>query len=1354
MSLAEKPAEPIPKAPDFDVLAKAVEERVLLSDRHRLSRSVEQIQRRVRKKQPADRSIAKLADDVARSLVIVEKREQLAPAATLEAHLPIAEYADEIKAAIEQHQVVIVCGETGSGKSTQLPKLCLQLGRGRRGLIGHTQPRRIAARSIASRLSDEMKSALGTAVGYQVRFQDRTREDTLIKLMTDGILLAETQGDKFLSKYDTLIIDEAHERSLNIDFLLGYIKRLLPKRPDLKLIITSATLDAERFANHFGSDAVGSPADTGPTAIVPAPVVSVPGRTFPVEVRYRPVEADESKSNRQSDWVGAAVSAACDAARSPVTDGGVGDVLVFLPTERDIRDVAETLRGRLNSDIQSNRIEVLPLYGRLSVEAQNQVFAPTKARRIVLATNVAESSLTVPNIRTVVDPGLARISRFAAKSKVQRLPIEPVSKASCQQRAGRCGRVGPGVCIRLYSQEDFNNREDFTPPEILRTNLASVILQIESLCLGHIDDFPFIEPPRQQAVIAGTKTLFELGAFDEHRRLTEIGRQLSRMPVDPRIGRMLIAAHDEGCLADMLIIAAALEVRDPRDRPVDKQQAADERHAEFTVEGSDFMTLLSMWSFIHELQKSLSKSKFRKALNDNFLSFLRTREWQDVHRQLKQLVRELGWKETRFSADSAKKPADTAKKGRGNRPPKKAKPTKREDAVHRSVLAGMLSNIGRKADEGREYVGAQESRFVLWPGSVLAKTKPKWIVAAEQVETEQRYARCVGSVSPEWIEPLAKHLVTVSQFEPHYSENANAAMVYERVSLWGMTIIAKRRTRLANHDAAAAHDLFVREGLAAGRYESKGRFQQTNRELFERIAAWQDKTRRADMLLGEDSAFDFYRERVPEFVSDGRTFEKWRREAEAEQPDLLVMQSADLMADDQFSVSSAEFPDELDLGPVRYPLRYSHDPGGDRDGVTLVVPREAANQIDRSRLGWLVPGLLEEKVAALLRALPKEYRRQLVPIPETAKELYAELKFGQGDILDQLGLLLRRRFGIFAPPEAFDVGRLPAHLHMGISFADEVDETTGKAVPVEPDDDPDEYDRSGFTRWEFGNLPESLTQRRGGLPVIFRPALIDDHDSVSITLLADAGEATRATMAGLTRLFLLSERDRIKKQIQYFPHIDRLRLLGIKFGLEPKFDGQLAWLIASRAVFSKATIPRTEAAWSERMTLAKNQVSVAVQDVANWLGPMFDAADVVHRAISKEKRPAFQTTIDDVSEQFQMLVAPNVLVASPSGWLPHVERHLRAIQTRLGKLESGGLKRDRQITADIGSRWDELCTWWEQTPDGFRRPTALTQYRWLFEEYRVMRFAQEIGTVGDISEKKLAEARQSAAKSLAARGNQ
>ena len=1319
--------------PTPEELRAAIDEGVLLSDRHRLERSLQSARRRLSEGKPADRSLAKLAAEVDASRGKVAAREAVAVNAGVAAGLPIAEYVEELKAAIDGRQVVIVCGETGSGKSTQLPKVCLQLGRGRRGMIGHTQPRRIAARSIAARLSDEMNCPLGGPVGFQVRFQDRTGDRTLVKLMTDGILLAETGRDRFLSKYDTLIIDEAHERSLNIDFLLGYIRRLLPKRPDLKLVITSATLDAERFAEHF-SDAQG-----------PAPVVNIPGRTFPVDIRYRPLPEGDT------DYLAAAATATCDAMQDNRTKHG--DVLVFLPTERDIRDIAETLRGRLSHKIQAGSAEVLPLYGRLSVEAQSKVFAPSKARRVVLATNVAESSLTVPNVRTVIDPGLARISRFSAKSKVQRLPIEPVSKASCNQRAGRCGRVGPGVCIRLYSEENYESREPYTPPEILRTNLASVILQIESLKLGRIDDFPFLEPPKQQAVSAGYKTLFEIGALDADRRMTEVGRQIGRMPVDPRIGRILLAGRDEGVLREALIVASVLEVRDPRDRPPEKKQAADEAHAALADESSDFATLLKMWDTIHKLQKDLSKSKFRKALQQNFLSYIRTREWQDVHRQLRQVVRDLGWEEgSRGDRRPEKVEKGQNRRGRGNRPPKEPKPDQRLDAVHRSVLAGMLSNVGRKADEGREFIGPHDSRFFLWPGSVLAKKKPKWVVAAELVETERRYARTVGPIRSEWIEPLARHLVTVQQFEPHYSEKAAAAMVYERVLLWGLTVVPKRRTKLARFDEDAARELFIREGLVEGRYESKGDFRRRNSELKDRVAALQDKSRRADMLLGEEAVFDFYNERVPPGIADGRAFEKWRSEAEQTRPDVLVMSEADLLADPTFAVDAAAFPDAIDVGSARYPVSYAHNPGNDTDGVTLRIPREAAGQIDRTRLGWLVPGLLEEKVAALLRTLPKEQRRQLVPIPDTAKGLYPQLRFGEGDLLDQLGLLLRREFNMYAPREAFDTERLPPHLQMRIAFAGETDslprDAARAAEPPPPDDDPEDFGGGGYTAWTFGPLPASQTLRRGGLPVTFTPAIIDEGRSVAVTLIPDAKAATRATVAGLTRLLLLADGERIGRQVKHFPKLDRLRLLAMKFRLDPNLEEQLAWHLAGRCVLTRPTLPRTAEAWAERVSLARNHLAVAVQDAANWLPELLSRADAVLRKLDSERRPAFLQTIEDLRQQWELLIEPDVLIETPAGWLPHVPRFFEAMLTRLRKLEGGGLGRDRKTTVDIGPMWDELRDWWRASPAGWRRPPELTAYRWLFEEYRVMQFAQEIRTVADVSEKSIREAREAAAKAM------
>ena len=1359
--------------PTPEELREAVQTRVQLSDRHRVERMLSQIAKRVNQGKPVDRSVEKLAAEVEASAAKTAARDAAAPPAELQPNLPIAEYADELKAAIDAHQVVIVCGETGSGKSTQLPKLCLQLGRGRRGLIGHTQPRRIAARSIAARLSEEMGTPLGGAVGYQVRFQDRTGDGTLVKLMTDGILLAETARDRFLSKYDTIIVDEAHERSLNIDFLLGYIKRLLPQRPDLKLIITSATLDAGRFAEHFAVagkqvagalrvpnaaaatpsgesqdlDAQDRPADgtRSVAATTPAPIISIPGRTFPVDIRYRPLPEGET------EWLPAAADAACAALADQL--GKLGDVLVFLPTERDIRELAELLRGRMQKRVQSGQVEVVPLYGRLSVEAQSKVFAETKARRVVLATNVAESSLTVPNIRTVVDPGLARISRFSARSTVQRLPIEPVSKASCDQRAGRCGRVGPGVCVRLYSEEDYESREPFTPPEILRTNLASVILQVESLKLGRIDHFPFIEPPKQQAVSAGYKTLVEIGALDGDRNLTPVGRQISKMPIDPRIGRILVAAADEGVLEEGLVIASLLEVRDPRDRPVDKKQQADEAHAALADERSDFLTLLKIWDWTKERKRTLSNSKFRKALQQNFLSFMRVREWQDVHRQLRQAAGEL-------RGDRGEGREKSKRRGRKTRPSQLATSPSlelRADAVHRAILAGMLSNVGRKADEGREYVGPHDSRFVLWPGSVMAKRPrekgakakggPKWVVGAELVETERRYARTVGPIRPEWVEPLAKHLVTVQQFEPHYSEKSAAAMVYERVLLWGLTIVPKRRARLSRFDPAAANELFIREGLVEGRYRSKGDFQQQNAALLDLIEEMRAKSRRADMLLGDEARYEFFAERVPKEISDGRSFEQWREKAEAERPDILIMRESDLLADPSFAVDAAAFPERMTVGAGTYPLQYAHTPGQDADGVTLRIPKDAAGQIDRQRLGWLVPGLLEEKVTALLKTLPKEDRRQLVPIPDTARELHRDLKFGEGDLLDQLGLLLRRRFNLYAPPEAFDTSRLPAHLQMRIEYADDAAPANGTAKP-QPDDDLAAHESSGHASWTFGDLPAALTLRRGGLPVPFTPAVVDEGNSVGVKLLPDPAVATAATIRGLTRLLLLSEGERIGRQVKHFPGIERLRMLAMKFQLDPELDAQLAWHLALRCLLAKPTLPRTAAAWDERLKLARNQLGVAVQDAANWLGPAMQNADTVLRRLTKESRPAFLDTVEDLHEQWNLLVDPSFITETPAGWLPHLPRFFEAMSVRLKKLEGGGLGRDRKTTADVRPRWRELQDWCVAFPPGPNRPAALTAYRWLFEEYRVMRFAQEVGTAAEVSEKKLAEAREKAAESV------
>ena len=1290
----------------------------LLRDAAPLAAILDKIARRERKGQPADRLRTQFAERLERSVAKADARLDGLPKIELAAGLPVAEHADELAEAIQSRQVVIVCGETGSGKSTQLPKIAMRLGRGRRGQIGHTQPRRIAARSLAARISEELGTAVGQQIGYQVRFQDRTSDRTLVKLMTDGILLAETGRDADLLAYDTLIIDEAHERSLNIDFLLGYLKRLLPKRPDLKLIITSATLDADRFAEHFADD-------DGP-----APIVTIPGRMYPVEMRYRPVAADEG---REPDWMRETVAATCDA-----LDEHPGDVLVFLPTERDIREAARQLRGRLQGMLQANRLELLPLYGRLSVEAQAKVFDRAGRRRIVLATNVAESSLTVPGIRVVVDPGLARISRYAPKSKVQRLPIEPISKASARQRAGRCGRVGPGLCVRLYSEEDFESRDEYTAPEILRTNLAAVILQIESLRLGRIEAFPFIDPPRPASIAEGYRTLYELGAIEDDR-LTPQGRQLSRMPVDPRIGRMLIAGNDEGVLEDLLVIAAALEIRDPRDRPVEKQQAADERHEQFAVEGSDFLTLLEMWRFVQKLRKDLSRSKFRRALADNFLSPTRVQEWFDVHRQLRELAVELKWK-IRATAE-------------GEERPKK---------IHRAVLAGMLSNIGHQVEK-REYQGPHEQRFFLWPGSQLASSKPKWVVASELVETTRRYGRTVGPIQPEWVEPLASHLVKTQHFDPHWSTRADAAMVYEKVTLWGLPVVPKRRRRLAGIDAEAARAMLIREGLAAGEYVSRGEFQRRNAALIESIKASAAKSRRPDLLVGEEALVEFFESRIPDDVVDGKSFERWRKKAEKKQPDLLHLSEADLLAELPAGGSQAvSYPDEMQVGAVRYPLRYEHSPGSDSDGVTLVLPREASGQLDPRRLGWLVPGLLEEKVVALLKTLPKEVRRQLVPVPDTARGLMPRLRFGEGDLVEQLSALLRAEFNLHVPPADFDAERLPPHLQMSVQYADAADAETnaksnGKTKAAEPatakpDDNPASWERDGITAWDFGDLPARLTLTRGGLPVVFYPALVDSGASVSLRLLADEGTAIRATMQGLARLFAIAEADRIARQIKNLPRIDRTRMHAMKRNLDPGFDRQLAVVLASLAVFAKRTLPRTPDAWAERLKMARSQLPVAVQQTHDWVAPTMERASMLTTETRRDVKPAFRESQADLLSQLDALCHPQFLLQTPTGWLAQSPRYLLAMQQRWARLTEGGLNRDRREMERLVPLWGEILHWWEVSAPAIRRPPEVDAYRWLFEEHRVQTFAQSLGTAGDASRGKLSEARAAAAESLRKRG--
>ncbi|HUE73131.1 MAG TPA: ATP-dependent RNA helicase HrpA, partial [Pirellulaceae bacterium] len=969
----------------FREIAQQIDQ-AMQADRHRLRNLLRGLENAEQQGKSPDQQLARLHEQLDKSLAVASQRRASVPPLVYDDSLPITARREEIVAAIREHQVLILSGETGSGKSTQLPKLCLAAGRGMTGLIGHTQPRRIAARSIAARLTEEVgpacragpgsgaessersRSASGTypIVAYKIRFADQTSSETLIKVMTDGILLAETQSDRFLDAYDTIIIDEAHERSLNIDFLLGYLHRLLPKRPDLRLIITSATIDAQRFAQHFASDGR------------PAPAIEVTGRTYPVEVRYR--GAGVSPADDGQDRPDACPTEEIADAVEEVCQTGPGDILVFLPTERDIREAAHVLRGR---QLHGGRAEVLPLYARLTTAEQNKIFQPHSGRRIVLATNVAESSLTVPGIRFVVDTGTARISRYSPKSKVQRLPIEPVSQASCDQRKGRCGRIGSGVCIRLYDEEDYLSRERFTAPEIQRTNLAAVVLQTLAFGLGPLDEFPLLDPPRPEAIRDGYKTLSEIGAIDDERKLTPIGRSLARLPVDPRIGRMILAAHDDHCLADVLIVAAALETQDPRERPADKQQAADEAQARFLDPDSDFLSYLKLWDFLHHLRETLSRGQFKKALWQSFLSETKVREWQEVHRQLLEMVSQLRLRVGRRMWSTRSHKPEAPARERHARTNGSALSDPAYAAIHRSILTGLLSNIALRGDD-REYQGAGGNKFFLWPGSGIVHSgplaprvdgddrrgpptrgasgphlgRPTWILAAELVETSRRYARTVALIDPDWIEPLAAHLVSRSYSDPHWSRKSGTVLAKEKVSLFGLTIVPERRVRYGAIDPVESRKIFIQHALVEQELDTPAAFFRHNRQLRDELAKLAAKTRRRDLVVDDYDVYRFYDDRLPPEVFDRQSLDQWLKAERDRSDKRLLLTREDLVGDEADAVDPSEFPERLAFDRMQVPLDYRFEPGAQRDGITATVPREGLAQLAPERLEWLVPGLV------------------------------------------------------------------------------------------------------------------------------------------------------------------------------------------------------------------------------------------------------------------------------------------------------------------------------------------------------------------------------------------------------------
>jgi ATP-dependent helicase HrpA len=1287
-----------------DPVSSTAIEACLRRDQFRLRRERERVNSERLRGNDVAAAEAALAQKIAASVSARAARAASIPAIAYPEDLPVSANREEIRRAIEQHPVVIVCGETGSGKTTQLPKICLEAGRGVAGVIGHTQPRRIAARAVAARISEELGTPLGQLVGYKMRFQDRTSPQGLIKIMTDGILLAETQGDRFLEAYDTIIVDEAHERSLNIDFLLGYFKWLLPRRPDLKMVITSATIDPERFSRHFDN----------------APIINVSGRSYPVEVRYRPVELDEEDETAVDEQ--AAILGAVD----ELWREGPGDILVFLSGEREIRETAESLRKH-----HPEGCEILPLYSRLSQDEQQRVFKRTGRRRVILATNVAETSLTVPGIRAVIDTGVARISRYSHRSRLQRLPIEKISRASANQRAGRCGRVGPGVAIRLYSVEDFLARPEFTEPEIQRTNLAAVILQMHALKLGDIEAFPFVEPPDGRYVRDGQRTLRELGALSSDSetevRLTDIGRRLSKLPLDPRLGRMLLAAADEHCLEEVAIIAAGLSVPDPRDRPADKQTQADQKHAPLRDEQSDFLSLLKLWRLWCERREQLSRAKLRAWCKENFLSYLRLTEWHDVHGQVMELVK------GELNLEVNPQPAEYS-------------------SIHRALLAGLLSHVAQRRDQG-EYLGANGTKLFIHPGSGQFKARPAWITSAEQVQTTKVYARTVARIDPRWVEQVGAHLVRRHHDNPHWERRAARAAVHERVTLFGLTLSSGRRVPYEHIDPKAARELFIRHALVLMEYDSPAPFLAHNLELLRDTEYLQQKGRRVDLLGDESLLHAFFDSRVPEGIATGPAFERWRRDAEAKNPKLLFLTTRDI-SPNEAELDAGRFPDHLTAGPLVVQLRYRFEPGHEDDGVSALIPLHVLNQLPEEPFEWLVAGLLEEKVTALIRSLPKNLRVHFVPVPAAVSRVLPLLDPGRGSLHAQLADALLRTAGVPVPRDAFREELLPPHLRMSFQLIDDAGKVLARSRSLaalreqHAGASQQDYARqsrltSGARTWVFGDLPERTAAEAGGRSQVGYPALVDEGTSVGLRAFATPPEARMSQERGSARLLrLVMARD--LKPLR--------RDLAVNVQGEMVYKGLAAHpllnpeLVAGRdlrddlldrvlmTVFLDGREPlRSEAAFNERIAAHRAGMGLPAQEISRSVQSALERLFRIQATLAKAPPAA----AEDIRSQLRWLVPAGYLLTTPWVRLQEYPRYLQAIEQRLEKLGRDP-RRDAQLAAEIApieGRYRERV----KTERGLR-PPGEDEFRWMLEEFRVSLFAQQLGTRLTVSARRLQDA--------------
>ncbi|MFJ3510977.1 ATP-dependent RNA helicase HrpA [Streptomyces luteogriseus] len=1316
-------------APALGALAPRLTE-LSLRDAHRLGRRLEGA-RKIRKPEARAAVLAEIGAEVGRAEERMAARRALVPEVTYPEQLPVSQKKDVIAEAIRDHQVVIVAGETGSGKTTQIPKICLELGRGVRGMIGHTQPRRIAARTVAERVAEELDTPLGEAVGWKVRFTDQVNQDsTFVKLMTDGILLAEIQTDRELRAYDTIIIDEAHERSLNIDFLLGYLAQLLPKRPDLKVVITSATIDPERFSRHFGD----------------APIVEVSGRTYPVEVRYRPLlEEDGEDADRDQ------ITAITDAVEELQAEGK-GDILVFLSGEREIRDTADALTKK-----NYRFTEILPLYARLSHAEQHRVFQPHTGRRIVLATNVAETSLTVPGIKYVIDPGFARISRYSHRTKVQRLPIEPVSQASANQRKGRCGRTSDGVCIRLYSEDDFEARPEFTDAEILRTNLASVILQMTAAGLGDIEKFPFIDPPDHRNIRDGVQLLQELNALDPaqkdpRKRLTDTGRKLAQLPVDPRLARMVLEADRNGCAREVMVIAAALSIQDPRERPVDKQAQADQLHARFKDETSDFLAYLNLWRYLREQQKERGSSSFRRMCKQEYLNFLRIREWQDIYTQLRTVAKQMG---IHLNEDDAP-----------------------DDRVHLSLLAGLLSHVGMKdvkeagGEGGRssgknEYLGARNAKFAIFPGSALFKKPPRFVMSAELVETSRLWARVNAKIEPEWVEPLAAHLVKRTYSEPHWEKDQAAVMAYEKVTLYGVPIVAQRKVNYGRIDPEISRELFIRNALVEGNWRTHHKFFSDNRRLLTEVEELEHRARRRDILVDDETLFDFYDQRIPEHVVSGAHFDSWWKHKRHERPDFLDFEREMLINEKAGEVSKADYPDSWRQGDLKFRVTYQFEPGADADGVTVHVPLQVLNQVTGEGFDWQIPGLRGELVTELIRSLPKPVRRNYVPAPDFARAFLERAVPLQEPLTVTMARELRLMVGVPFEADDFDLSKVPDHLKVTFRIVDERRRKLAEdkdlealklrlrpkarkalsqaAAATAERSGGVSLERSGLTDWSIGSLSRVFETRRAGQPVKAYPALVDDGDTVSVRLFDTEVEQARAMWRGTRRLILRNiPVNPAKFASDRLTNAQKLALSANPHGSVQGLFDDCAMAAADKLIGDFGGPAWDEESYRKLYERVRAEIVDTTVRTVGQVQQVLAAWQACERRLKGVRSPALLANLQDVRAQLDALVKPGFVTEAGLRRMPDLMRYLVAADRRLQQMPTN-VQRDTTRMQKVHEMQDEYAWLLEQLPQGRPVPSSVLDIRWMIEELRVSYFAHALGTAYPVSDKRIVKAIDAAA---------